>query len=199
MPLNPCPSTRAPQPVPLIPCAADGSADDPEVERRVRLMNWGFVGDEWKPISREAKQLIRRLLDVDPAKRATVSEVLASPWVGGEAASATPLPAATASRLRDFNEARRLWRAAIRAAALVGRAPATSDAMAGRRVSREGLPPEALEELRAAFKACAPRLSCPNPPQPAKPSDGGEACAPRPRVPTHPPPRPTPRAHRPHG
>ena len=82
-----------------------------------------------------------------------MSDVLASPWVGGEAAPATPLPASTASRLRDFNEARRLWRAAIRATALIGRSPAASEAMSGRRISREGIAPEALEELRTAFKA----------------------------------------------
>ena len=135
------------------PFDPDGSADDSVLERRVRLMDWGFKGPEWKPISREAKSLIRRLLDTDPAKRAGVSDVLASPWVGGEAAPATPLPASTASRLRDFNEARRLWRAAIRATALIGRSPAASEAMSGRRISREGIAPEALEELRTAFKA----------------------------------------------
>ena len=135
------------------PFDPDGSADDAQLERRVRLMDWGFKGAQWKSVSRDAKTLIRRLLDIDPVKRATVREVLASKWVTGGAASAEPLPAATASKLREFNEARRTWRAAIRAAALVGRAPAASDAMAGRRISRDGLPPEALEELKAAFKA----------------------------------------------
>ena len=135
------------------PFDPDSSADDSVLERRVRLMDWGFKGADWKSVSPEAKHMIRRLLDIDPAKRATVSEVLASPWVAGEAASAQPLPAATATKLREFNEARRTWRAAIRAAALIGRSPATADAIAGRRVSREGLPPEAEAELRDAFRA----------------------------------------------
>lgn len=109
----------------------------------------GFAGPDWKSISPEAKELVRRLLDIDPQKRATVQEVLASPWVGGDAAPRAPLPAGTAAKLREFNEARRTWRAAIRAAALIGRAPAASDAIAGRRLSREAVPPEALAECAA--------------------------------------------------
>ena len=130
-----------------------GNADDNLLEKRVRLMDWGFKGPEWKHVSRDAKNLIRKLLDIDPQKRASIHDVLNSKWVSGGAASAAPLAEGTVTKLREFNEARRTWRAAIRAATLVGRAPMASDAMAGRRMSRDAIPPSALEELKEAFKA----------------------------------------------
>ena len=82
-----------------------GNADDRLVEKRVRLMEWNFKGNEWKHVSRQAKNLIRKLLDIDPAKRTTVHELLSSSWVGGGAAPVEPLPASTKNRLKEFNEA----------------------------------------------------------------------------------------------
>jgi len=129
-----------------------GAADDRLLERRVRLMDWDFKGEEWKHVSSDAKDLIRTLLNIDPRKRASVDDVLSSGWLDGSA-NAAPMKTATVARLREFNEARRTWRAAIRAAALMGKAPAAADALSGRRLSRDSLTPDALEELKAAFKA----------------------------------------------
>lgn len=70
-------------------------------------------------------------------------------------ASAQPLPEATTAQLKAFNDMRKTWRAAIRAAAFVGRTPIT--AMAPRTMSQKlhtpTLPPGAIDELKEAFRA----------------------------------------------
>ena len=59
----------------------------------------------WGAVSPAAKDVVSRLLTVDPAKRATAEEVLAHPWLQG-AASSTDLSVARA-RMGVFNQARR--------------------------------------------------------------------------------------------
>ena len=128
------------------------TAPDSEVERRIRSNNWNFGGPEWSKVSDDAKEMVRRLLTPDPARRATVREILESPWVGGETASAAPLQ--INERLREFNDARKTWRAAIRAAALIGRSPCAASASSCHTSFRAAnLAPGALDELRAAFQA----------------------------------------------
>lgn len=40
-----------------------------------------LTGPEWDGISAEAKDLVRRMLDVDMETRITTAEVLAHPWI----------------------------------------------------------------------------------------------------------------------
>ena len=64
------------------------------------------------------------------------------------------MPSAINEKLRSFNEARRTWKAAIRAASLIGRAPAAAAAARSKRPFKpEALAPDVVEELRAAFAA----------------------------------------------
>ena len=126
---------------------------DEKIEERIKLGRYDFESEEWTHVSPAAKQVIKRLLHTSPDSRATVDELLEMDWVGGGKASATPLPETTASGLRAFNDARRTWRTAIRAAALIGRSPAAAGTARQQGTTMKSLPAEALEELRAAFQA----------------------------------------------
>jgi calcium-dependent protein kinase len=136
------------------PFDPQGSAPDEEVARRVQRGAWSFDDPAWKPVSSDAKSIIHSLLAPDPAKRARVADLLASPWVLGHSASPAPLPDSTTAQLRAFNDMRRTWRAAIRAASLVGRTPAAGVVPRGntQKLHKPSLPPGALEELKAAFQ-----------------------------------------------
>jgi len=128
-----------------------GMADDLALSRAILAHKYdGCSSTEWASVSPEARAVVRLLLAPDPRERATVRQLLASPWVGADAASSSaatePLP--VGERLRGFNEARKTWRTAIRAAALIGRAPSRGTARGA-----ESLPHGALEELQAAFAA----------------------------------------------
>ena len=99
------------------------------------------------------------LLQPDPRQRTTVDALLDHPWVSGGAASASPLPGSDVN-LKAFNEYRKVWRAAIRAATLISRAPnAAAVAMLGSGVGAtkslrpDDLSADAREELRTAFNA----------------------------------------------
>ena len=85
------------------------------------------------------------LLAVKPDDRWDVDDVLSSPWVAGSASS---VPIGNNERLRAFNQARRTWAAAIRAAALVASAPV---AAAHHSANKGALSDEARAELREAF------------------------------------------------
>jgi calcium-dependent protein kinase len=83
--------------------------------------------DPWPCISGEAKDVVRRLLTVDPVKRATAGEILAHPWLrnahprregragGGTESDATdkPFDSAVLQRLRGFAAMNRLKRVAL--------------------------------------------------------------------------------------
>jgi serine/threonine protein kinase len=64
-----------------------------------------FDAPYWSKISSSAKDLIRKLLEVDIKKRYTAEEVLAHPWLHGTVSTADLSTAQTA--MRSFNEARR--------------------------------------------------------------------------------------------
>ncbi|CAH1642281.1 unnamed protein product [Spodoptera littoralis] len=48
---------------------------------RIRLGQYDFPEPEWSNVSAEAKNLIRGMLSVDPAKRLTIQQVMSSPWI----------------------------------------------------------------------------------------------------------------------
>ena len=141
-----------------LPFDPEGQLDDAGLEKAIRRGKggWSFRGPSWKHVSADAKRLIGSMLEPEPSKRPHVHALLADPWVSGGAAPSAPLPSSTTSQLRSFNEGRRTWRAAIRACALIGRAPNAAGAArtksAGGVLQPQDLSAEALEELRAAFK-----------------------------------------------
>jgi serine/threonine protein kinase len=51
------------------------------------VANYSFRDEYWKHVSEQAKDLIRHMLDVNPATRYTVDQVLAHPWMRGQGGS----------------------------------------------------------------------------------------------------------------
>jgi hypothetical protein len=111
------------------------------------------------------------MLQKDPRARITPTQILSLPWVSGGGAPAEALPGSD-ERLKQFNAARRVWRTAAGAVALVIGAPHTAAAISANRAASPGaaaahseaggscwpvrphpLPRAALEEMTAAFRA----------------------------------------------
>jgi len=55
--------------------------DMKELFRKIRAADYSFHEKYWDPISMPAKQLITRMLTVDPSKRISASEALKSKWI----------------------------------------------------------------------------------------------------------------------
>eukprot|EP00600_Ochromonadales_sp_CCMP1393_P002562 CAMPEP_0174981748 /NCGR_PEP_ID=MMETSP0004_2-20121128/16073_1 /TAXON_ID=420556 /ORGANISM="Ochromonas sp., Strain CCMP1393" /LENGTH=354 /DNA_ID=CAMNT_0016233549 /DNA_START=217 /DNA_END=1281 /DNA_ORIENTATION=- len=56
-----------------------------------------FDGENWDTVSSEAKAVIRRMIEVDPQKRASASEILFDPWMAATTTTTTTMtPSASA-------------------------------------------------------------------------------------------------------
>lgn len=136
-----------------------GDSADPVIEKRVLSNQWAFDPECFGSVSKEAKDLITKLLSTAPERRPTSSDLLANKWVMGSA-SAAPLPASD-KRLKMFNDLRRSWRAAIGAIELITILPtaADKDQLKLRTFQstnpdydpKKPLSPDALAELRVSF------------------------------------------------
>ena len=47
------------------------------------LLQYEFLKPYWDPISDGAKEFVKKMLIVDPAKRATCAQLLEDPWLSG--------------------------------------------------------------------------------------------------------------------
>ncbi|XP_039135783.1 calcium-dependent protein kinase 2-like [Dioscorea cayenensis subsp. rotundata] len=74
-----------------------------------------FASDPWPNISAGAKDLVKKMLTVDPRQRITAFEVLNHPWIkeDGEAPD-TPLDNAVLNRLKQFTAMNQFKKAALR-------------------------------------------------------------------------------------
>lgn len=72
----------------------------------IKTGTFEFDPTDWKDISEQAKDLIRKILVVDPAKRYTTSQILTHPWLLSEVSDA-PLTS-TLGQLKMFNARRKL-------------------------------------------------------------------------------------------
>jgi len=75
---------------------------------------YDFPSPWWDTISTSAKDLVRKLLTVDPKKRATAKDVLAHPWVCGNA----PSTAIDVNNLKKLQATRKLRKAGAKLMAL---------------------------------------------------------------------------------
>uniref|UniRef100_H3AT43 Calcium/calmodulin-dependent protein kinase type IV n=1 Tax=Latimeria chalumnae TaxID=7897 RepID=H3AT43_LATCH len=75
--------------------------------------DYEFVSPWWDEVSLNAKDLVRKLIVLDPQKRLTVYQALQHPWVTGKAANLTHMDS-TQKKLQEFN-ARRKLKAAMKA------------------------------------------------------------------------------------
>lgn len=58
----------------------NGSTDD-EIYDAIQAGNFEFPAAEWKDVSKEAKDLLKRMLTVDPNQRLSAIEAVGSPWI----------------------------------------------------------------------------------------------------------------------
>ncbi|MBA0569354.1 hypothetical protein Golob_006790 [Gossypium lobatum] len=93
-----------------------------------------FESDPWPSISESAKDLVRKMLTMDPNERLTAAQVLEHPWLreGGEA-SDKPIDSAVLSRLKQFRAMNQLKKLALK-------------------VIAENLSEEEIQGLKAMFK-----------------------------------------------
>lgn len=87
---------------------------DPEIFASVRAGRYDFDSPEWTHVSAEAKDLISRLLLLDPSKRLTADEALRHPWLSGFAPSTEiNLNSNIFSSLKRFTGHNKLKKAAL--------------------------------------------------------------------------------------
>ncbi|XP_064590339.1 calcium/calmodulin-dependent protein kinase type IV-like isoform X3 [Zonotrichia leucophrys gambelii] len=80
---------------------------------RILTCDYEFVSPWWDEVSPNAKDLVRKLIVLDPQKRLTVQQALQHPWVTGKAAKFAHMDS-TQRKLQEFN-ARRKLKAAMKA------------------------------------------------------------------------------------
>uniref|UniRef100_A0A8C9MUI8 Calcium/calmodulin-dependent protein kinase type IV n=1 Tax=Serinus canaria TaxID=9135 RepID=A0A8C9MUI8_SERCA len=80
---------------------------------RILTCDYEFVSPWWDEVSPNAKDLVRKLIVLDPRKRLTVHQALQHPWVTGKAAKFAHMDS-TQRKLQEFN-ARRKLKAAMKA------------------------------------------------------------------------------------
>ncbi|NWI35349.1 KCC4 kinase, partial [Picathartes gymnocephalus] len=74
---------------------------------RILTCDYEFVSPWWDEVSLNAKDLVRKLIVLDPRKRLTVQQALEHPWVTGKAAKFAHMDS-TQRKLQEFNARRKL-------------------------------------------------------------------------------------------
>lgn len=64
-----------------------GLAISPGMKKRIRMGQFDFPSPEWQNVSDYAKKLIKGMLNIDPAERLTIEQVMRNTWI---AVSASP-------------------------------------------------------------------------------------------------------------
>jgi len=83
------------------------SDNEPEMFKKIIKGDYVFDSPYWDDISENAKDLVRKLLKVDPTKRIIASEALKHPWVKGGAAKDDHMET-TMEKIKIFNARRKL-------------------------------------------------------------------------------------------
>eukprot|EP00047_Mylnosiga_fluctuans_P000520 m.194689 g.194689 ORF g.194689 m.194689 type:complete len:322 (-) comp10075_c2_seq37:87-1052(-) len=90
-------------------CGFEPFAEDSDEAMFTRILSctYSFPSPSWDLISQNAKDLVSKLIVLDPAARLSAAGALKHPWVQGQAASSNQL-VDTFSRLKEFNAHRKL-------------------------------------------------------------------------------------------
>jgi len=86
--------------------------DEEEVYDKITAGDWVFLSPYWDPVSKEAKDLIEKLLNLDPRARLTASQALAHPWIAHYETNSEAHLNEAIVQLKKFN-AKRKFRGAI--------------------------------------------------------------------------------------
>mmetsp|Transcript_17622 Transcript_17622/g.31624 ORF Transcript_17622/g.31624 Transcript_17622/m.31624 type:complete len:331 (-) Transcript_17622:1175-2167(-) len=76
--------------------------------QQIKSGAYDFPDPYWKDITDSAKDLIRKMLTVDPDKRISIPQILEHPWISGTAASTRQFGKGHADRLRKLQARRKL-------------------------------------------------------------------------------------------
>jgi len=82
-----------------------GLAISPGMKTRIRTGQYDFPDPEWKNVSSHAKELIKGMLNVDPAKRLTIDQVMKNTWI----AQYTAVPQTPLHTGRMLKEGEETW------------------------------------------------------------------------------------------
>lgn len=88
--------------------------NDEEILKRVKLGKYSFAHESWRNVSVEAKGLIKKMLVMEPSKRATALDCLADTWIttlGRASLSDSTSTVLSLSNLQNFNSTRKLRQA----------------------------------------------------------------------------------------
>lgn len=82
-----------------------GLAISPGMKKRIRMGQFNFPNPEWQNVSKDAKELISGMLNVDPAERLTIDEVMRNNWI----AQYTAVPQTPLHTNRMLREGEEIW------------------------------------------------------------------------------------------
>lgn len=99
--------------------------DDKHLFKAIRQGKFEYLSPYWDDASSELKDLIDKLLVVDPAQRYTADEVLGHAWLSEEYQHSTKHMASTIAQLKKYN-ARRRYKGAVRAVVAMSRLAASA-------------------------------------------------------------------------
>ena len=88
--------------------------DETQLFRSIKSASYEFVSPYWDDTSEEVRDLITKLLELDPAKRFTAEQTLGHIWLSGDFPHKTIHKCGTIAQMKKFNARRRL-RGAVRA------------------------------------------------------------------------------------
>lgn len=88
---------------------------DPQVLALVRKGHFSFPSEDWSQVSGDAKDLIKRLLEMKPSERYTAEQALGHIWIKQKAPHAKnePLNTTSVSNLQKFNSTNHFKKAAL--------------------------------------------------------------------------------------
>lgn len=51
------------------------------MKKRIRMGQYTFPNPEWQNVSKDAKELISGMLNIEPTKRLTIQQVMTNNWI----------------------------------------------------------------------------------------------------------------------
>eukprot|EP00210_Caulerpa_lentillifera_P006174 g5899.t1 len=93
------------------------SKSDAELFDQIRHGRWNFDDPVWKAVSKSAKDLISKLLVVDPEKRLSAEDTLNHSWMKDKMHAAAPLPMTHENMRNNYDK----WKKAVRLVSAVNK------------------------------------------------------------------------------
>lgn len=82
--------------------------DNFQLFEKIKAVDYDFSDPTWKNVSKEAQNLIKKLLVKDPKKRMTCDQMLQDPWIRGTVTKVASKNNANLQKMRDWNSKRKM-------------------------------------------------------------------------------------------